>query len=91
MIPSTPASLATLLPSHDALPSNATGVADPRSSPAHRPTNTDVQRSGLAEPGFTPFFSVQMQTSLYGEVKQHEAGEILSCCGTFPGANKNLK
>lgn len=34
---------------------------------------------------------MQMQTSLYSRVKQLKAGEILSCCGTFPGANKNLK
>lgn len=24
-------------------------------------------------------------------VKQLQAGEVLSCCGTFPGVNKNLK
>lgn len=24
-------------------------------------------------------------------ITQLQAGELLSCCGTFPGANKNLK
>lgn len=35
--------------------------------------------------------SMQMQPSSYSRVNQLQAGEILSCCGTFPGANKNLK
>lgn len=52
---------------------------------------TELSRATSGESKGTGLLSMQMQCSLYSRVKQLQAGEVLSCCGTFPGANKNLK
>lgn len=61
-------------------------------SSAHREHGcTELSRTTSGESKGTGLLSVQMQCSLYSRVKQLQAGEVLSCYGTFPGANKNLK